>query len=101
MSLIRAIRDERSAIKDAAVHTLQQAIVQMERAQAQLRIATDSWAQSEEGVGIVSARIRSRDLPMQSIFNASRSHIAQFSSADDAFESSSSFVDSEMSGSDS
>lgn len=99
MSLIRAIRDERSAIKDAATHTLQHTIGQMEHARAQLRIATDSWAQSEEGVGIVSALIRSRDLPMQLIFNTSRSHVAQFPSPGDDFESSTSSVDSEMSGS--
>lgn len=96
MSLVRAIRDERSAIKDAATRTLQEIAVQMERAQTQLRMATESWTQSEEGVGIVSAVIRSKDLPMQLIFNTSRSHVAQPSASDDS-ESCTSFVDSEVS----
>lgn len=96
MSLVRAIRDERSAIKDVATHTLQETIVEMERAQTDLRIATDSWTQAEEGVGIVSAQIRSKDLPMQLIFNTSRSHVAQSSTSDDS-ESCTSLVDSQMS----
>jgi hypothetical protein len=97
MSLVCAIRDERSAIKDAATQTLQETIAEMDHAQAQLRIATDSWTQSEEGVGIVSALIRSRDLPMQSIFNTSCSHVAQSSASDGSDSCSTSFADSDMS----
>jgi flagellar hook-basal body complex protein FliE len=57
MSLIHAIRDERSAIQDSATHALRETIVEVQHAEMNLKTATDSWMQAEEGVGIVSALI--------------------------------------------
>jgi hypothetical protein len=66
------------------MHGVDQAVIQLEHLQAQLLRAKEEWAraneawvQAEDCVGAVSALICSKDLPTASIFNTSRSRVAQ------------------------